>query len=180
MCPTLWLIWDEGSSPPSNTHTHTHTHTTIETEKKEFVFTSKGVRSQASVFPLSWDHISIQIEASAQAPGVFPIVFVQTVSRVSALEMWRGRRQICRSILATMFTWERNSLELRIHVYWEIYTYSLFTIAMYTSTWSKWWSPQRCGRMTDWRRVCMSGTRIKNQCTTHPLCGSIGLQVRAQ
>jgi len=25
-------------------------------------------------------------------------------------------------------------------------------------TWSKWKSPHRCGRMTDWRRGCMSGT----------------------
>ena len=32
------------------------------------------------------------------------------------------------------------------------------------------------GRMTDWTRGCITGTRIKNRCTAHPLYGSIGLE----
>ena len=67
-------------------------------EQKDFVFTSKGVSSQSCVLPLSSDHTNTQTEASAQAPGVLPIVFVQTVSRVSALEMWRGRWSMWRSM----------------------------------------------------------------------------------
>ena len=32
------------------------------------------------------------------------------------------------------------------------------------------------GRMTDWTRGYITGTRIKNRCTAHPLYGSIGLE----
>jgi len=74
---------------------------------KEFVFTCKGVRPQVCVFPLSYVgslrvYMYMKSYKHTKQVGLrplasSPLVFLQTVSRVSALEMWRGCFQVRRS-----------------------------------------------------------------------------------
>ena len=81
-------------------------------EKKEFVFTGKerfcvyfkGCPLSGLRFPTLVRSHEHTYRSVGSGPGVFPIVFVQTVSRVSALEMWRGRWQIWRSINGCLLT----------------------------------------------------------------------------
>ena len=67
-------------------------------KKKQFVFTSKGVRPQACVFQLS-DVGSLRVymymksykhtkQVGLRPLASSPLVFLQTVLRVGALEMW--------------------------------------------------------------------------------------------